>query len=105
MLTRGAYGGVERPLTLENYTRLFDPLYGGDLSAVVLDRGRRRRRCAWCWDFRWRCSLRKSGARKNLYLSLVILPFWTSFLIRTLRLDVSAARHRVDQHAFCRRWE
>jgi spermidine/putrescine transport system permease protein len=24
----------------------------------------------------------QSGARKNLYLSLVILPFWTSFLIR-----------------------
>ncbi len=27
ILTRGAYGGVERPFTLENYTRLFDPLY------------------------------------------------------------------------------
>src|SRR5262249_3494173 len=25
----------------------------------------------------------RSGERKNLYLSLVILPFWTSFLIRT----------------------
>jgi spermidine/putrescine transport system permease protein len=25
----------------------------------------------------------RSGARKNLYLSLVILPFWTSFLVRT----------------------
>ena len=25
----------------------------------------------------------RSGSRKNLYLSLVILPFWTSFLIRT----------------------
>jgi spermidine/putrescine transport system permease protein len=25
----------------------------------------------------------RSGPRKNLYLSLVILPFWTSFLIRT----------------------
>jgi spermidine/putrescine transport system permease protein len=25
----------------------------------------------------------QSGHRKNLYLSLVILPFWTSFLIRT----------------------
>jgi spermidine/putrescine transport system permease protein len=26
-LTRGVYGGVEQPFTLENYTRLFDPLY------------------------------------------------------------------------------
>ena len=25
----------------------------------------------------------RSGRRKNLYLSLVILPFWTSFLVRT----------------------
>ena len=26
-LTRGAYGGVEQPWTLENYQRLIDPLY------------------------------------------------------------------------------
>ena len=25
----------------------------------------------------------RAGSRKNLYLSLVILPFWTSFLVRT----------------------
>jgi spermidine/putrescine transport system permease protein len=30
-LTHGAYGGVERPFTLENYTRLFDPLYAAIL--------------------------------------------------------------------------
>src|SRR5580700_9539725 len=28
VLTRGAYGGVERPFTLENFGRLVDPLYG-----------------------------------------------------------------------------
>ena len=27
LLTRGAYGGVELPWTLENYQRLFDSLY------------------------------------------------------------------------------
>ena len=27
--------------------------------------------------------LSRAGRRKNLYLSLVILPFWTSFLVRT----------------------
>jgi spermidine/putrescine transport system permease protein len=27
--------------------------------------------------------LARSGRRKNLYLALVILPFWTSFLVRT----------------------
>jgi len=28
LMTRGAYGGVERPFTIENYVRLWDPLYG-----------------------------------------------------------------------------
>ena len=30
-LSRGAYGGVELPWTLENYTRFWDPLYGSIL--------------------------------------------------------------------------
>ena len=28
LLTRGAYGGVELPWTLENFARLWDPVYG-----------------------------------------------------------------------------
>ena len=28
ILTRGAYGGVELPWTLENFARLWDPVYG-----------------------------------------------------------------------------
>ena len=39
--------------------------------------------CACCSDFRWRCSSRESGKRKTSYLQLVMLPFWTSFLVRT----------------------
>ena len=35
LLTRGAYGGVSRRGPLENYARLFDPLYGGDSAAVA----------------------------------------------------------------------
>jgi spermidine/putrescine transport system permease protein len=81
-MTRGAYGGVERPFTFENYTRLWDPLYG-----AILWRS--------CWiaavatmlclvlAFPLALFIAGSGARKNLFLSLVILPFWTSFLIRT----------------------
>src|SRR5579863_1679180 len=81
-LTRGAYGGVEFPWTIENYTRLWDPLYGAILwrsvwLAVVST--------ALCLLFGFPLALfiARSGARKNLYLSLVILPFWTSYLIRT----------------------
>jgi spermidine/putrescine transport system permease protein len=82
LLTRGAYGGVERPFTLENFGRLFDPLYGliflrsfwiaGVATAICLILG-----------FPLALFIARSGPRKNLYLSLVILPFWTSFLIRT----------------------
>lgn len=80
-LTRGAYGGVERPATIENFTRLLDPLYGAIffrsfwIAAVST---------ALCLVFGFPLALfiARSGPRKNLYLMLVILPFWTSFLIR-----------------------
>src|SRR5215813_5710527 len=81
-LTRGAYGGVEQPWTLENYQRLFDPLYliillrsfGMALVATVL-----------CLVLAFPAALFISQApkHKNLYLQLVLLPFWTSFLVRT----------------------
>lgn len=81
-LTRGVYGGVEKPWTLEAYERLIDPLYftillrsfGIALLATVL-----------CLVFAFPAALFISRAtkRKNLYLQLVMLPFWTSFLVRT----------------------
>jgi spermidine/putrescine transport system permease protein len=82
LMTRGAYGGVELPWTSENFTRLWDPVYGviflrsfwiaavATLVCLIL-------------GFPLAMFIARSGARKNLYLSLVILPFWTSFLIRT----------------------
>src|SRR4029079_12667770 len=81
-LTRGAYGGVELPWTRENYSRLIDPLY-----AVIFARsfGIAAVATALCLllGFPLALFIARSGPRKNLYLSLVILPFWTSFLIRT----------------------
>src|SRR5580693_6121889 len=81
-LTRGVYGGVEQPFTLENYTRLFDPLY-----AMIFARSFWIASVATALSialaFPLALFIARSGARKNLYLSLVILPFWTSFLIRT----------------------
>ena len=80
-LSRGAYGGVEAPWTQENYTRLFDPLYAG----IFL-------RSAWVsllasagcllLGFPLALFIARAGSRKNWCLALVILPFWTSFLIR-----------------------
>jgi spermidine/putrescine transport system permease protein len=81
-LTHGAYGGVERPFTIENYTRLYDPLYAAILWRSLWIAGVATAVCL-ALGFPLALFISRSGARKNLYLSLVILPFWTSFLIRT----------------------
>jgi spermidine/putrescine transport system permease protein len=82
LLTRGAYGGVERPLTLENYARLFDPLYGIIFLRSLWIAGVSTALCL-VLGFPLALFIARSGKRKNLWLLLVILPFWTSFLIRT----------------------
>jgi spermidine/putrescine transport system permease protein len=81
-LTRGAYGGVEKPFTLENYSRLWDPLYGAILWRSLWIAGVATVLCL-VLALPLALFIARSGPRKNLYLSLVILPFWTSFLIRT----------------------
>src|SRR5579863_1815476 len=82
LLTRGTYGGVEFPWTLENYQRLLDPLYGAILlRSIALAAAA----TAFCLVLAFPLALFISRARrhKNLYLHLVILPFWISFLVRT----------------------
>jgi len=80
--TRGAYGGTGLPWTLESWTRLADPLYARILWRTLWISALSTAIClvlglplAWF--------ITQSGRYKNLYLQLVILPFWTSFLIRT----------------------
>jgi spermidine/putrescine transport system permease protein len=81
-LTRGAYGGVEKPFTAGNYTRLWDPLYGVILWRSFWVAAVATALCL-ALGFPLAMFIARSGEKKNLYLSLVILPFWTSFLIRT----------------------
>ena len=80
-MSRGAYGGVERPFSIGNYTRLWDPLYGAIFWRSLWIAGVSTLLCL-ALGFPLAVFIASSGARKNLYLSLVILPFWTSFLIR-----------------------
>ncbi len=80
---RGAYGGVDWTLTLGNYRRLLDPLYLGILwrsivtaavsTAVCLILGYPFAYYVARYQYRWR----------NVLLLLVVVPFWTNFLIRT----------------------
>ena len=82
LLSRGAYGGVELPWTIENYTRLFDPLYALIFVKSVWIAAIATALCLLL-GFPLALFIARSGPRKNLWLALVILPFWTSFLIRT----------------------
>jgi spermidine/putrescine transport system permease protein len=80
--SRGAYFGVEAPWTLENYARLWDPLYGGIVLRSFWIAAVSTALCV-VLGFPLALFISRAGTRKNLYLALVILPFWTSFLIRT----------------------
>jgi spermidine/putrescine transport system permease protein len=84
-MPRGIYGGVERGFTFEHYGRFFDPLY-----LEVL-----RRTFLWALACTLIClglgypvayAISRSGRWSHLLLFLVVLPFWTSFLVRTFAL-------------------
>jgi spermidine/putrescine transport system permease protein len=81
-LTRGNYGGIVLDWNTESYRRLIDPLYGVILLRTFWIAGVSSLLCMLL-GFPLALFISRSGGRKNLYLSLVILPFWTSFLVRT----------------------
>jgi spermidine/putrescine transport system permease protein len=81
-LTRGDYGGVEQPWTFENFTRLADPLYLAILWRSVWIAALATALCI-LMGFPLALFISRAGKRKSLYLQLVLLPFWTSFLVRT----------------------
>jgi len=82
LLTRGDFGGVEQPWTLENFTRLADPLYLAILWRSLWIAALSTALCAFL-GFPLALFIARSGRYKNLLLQLVLLPFWTSFLVRT----------------------
>ena len=82
LLTRGTWGGISRPWSLESYRRLADPIYLGILWRSFWIAGAATALCL-ALGFPLALFISRAGSRKNLYLSLVILPFWTSFLVRT----------------------
>ena len=81
-LTRGDYGGIEQPWTAESFTRLADPLYLGILWRSVWIALVSTVMCA-VLGFPLALFIARAGRWKNLSLQLVMLPFWTSFLVRT----------------------
>ncbi len=83
-MTRGENNTIVFPLTLDQYQRIFGPIYFpvfvksvwiALLSTVV---------CLLAgYPLAFFVSTRKSKRAQNIALFLVILPFWTNFLVRT----------------------
>ena len=82
LLTRGPYGGLGAPWTLENFARLADSLYLVILLRSFIMAAAATAVCL-VLAFPLALFISRSGGRKSLYLQLVMLPFWTSFLVRT----------------------
>ncbi len=82
VLSRGEIGGIEPPWTLESYARLVDPLYLTILWRSFVMAGVATVLCL-VFAFPAALFISRATSRRNLYLQLVMLPFWTSFLVRT----------------------
>ena len=85
VMTRGTYGGVEPGFTLEHYRRFFDPIYLGILRRTLLVSLACTAICL-VLGFPVAYAIARSARWKHLLLFLVILPFWTSFLVRTFAM-------------------
>jgi spermidine/putrescine transport system permease protein len=82
LLTRGAYGGAGRPWTVENFARSFDALYGAILLRSLAMAAAATLVCLLL-AFPAALFISRASGHKNLWLQLVMIPFWTSFLVRT----------------------
>lgn len=84
VMPRGTYGGVEPGFTLEHYRRFLDPLYLHVLWRTVLWAGTATLVCLLLgYPVAWVIA---RSRHRNLLLFLIVLPFWTSFLVRTFAM-------------------
>lgn len=80
---RGTLGGVVLDFTLESWAALADPTYLGIVLRSLLYSGITTAICVVMgYPVAWVIG-RASGRRRSLLLMAVMVPFWTSFLIRT----------------------
>ena len=85
VMPRGVYGGVESGFTLEHYRRFFDPLYLAILARTVMVALVCTILCL-VLGYPVAYAIARAGRWKNLLLFLVVLPFWTSVLVRTFAM-------------------
>lgn len=83
MASRGVYGGITWDLTLDNYIRLADPLYWNIYVRSLLLAGLTTGVCLAIGLPLAYVMARSSPRVQTVLVLLVLIPFWTNFLIRT----------------------
>lgn len=82
LMTRGPYGNVVYRLNFENYTRLIDPLYLRILSySFVTAMGTTLATILIGYPLAYYIA-RTSARLRAVLLFLILIPFWTNFIIR-----------------------
>ena len=82
-LSRGTYGEVEFRFNASNYARLFDPIYG-KILVYSLGVGLGTTLITILIGYPLAYYIARSPARqRSLLLFLILVPFWTNFVIRT----------------------
>ncbi len=84
-MPKGLYGGVEWGFTTEHYVRFFEPLYLTILARSVVEALVTTVLCLLL-GYPVAYVITRAGEWKSLALFGVILPFWTSFLVRTFAM-------------------
>ncbi|HUL77573.1 MAG TPA: ABC transporter permease [Vicinamibacteria bacterium] len=80
---RTAYGGVAREASPDNYLRALEPLYLAILGRSLVLATVTTLLCLLVgYPVAWWLARRAPARWRNALLALVILPFWTSFLVR-----------------------
>jgi spermidine/putrescine transport system permease protein len=82
LASRGLYGGIEWTLNFENYLRLADPLYWNIYGRSLFLAGATTVVCL-AVGFPLAYVMARSSPRiQNILLLLVMITFWTNFLVR-----------------------
>lgn len=84
-MPRGTYGGVDPGFTLEAYARFLHPVYLKILERTFVVAIVCTALCALT-GYPVAYAITRSGKWRTLLLFLVVLPFWTSFLVRTFAM-------------------
>ncbi len=94
-MDRGRYGGIVWTFMLDNYVRFADPLYIGVFWRSFLIAITTTLIClsvGYPMAY-WMAS--QPPKKRNTYLLLIMLPFWTNFIVRTYAWRIILAREGI----------